>query len=84
MMLIVLSTERSNSATNGPVLFNFWDAAMVLLAIWTVLVAHPGWLLKTQTVKPALEGKITTMGRRASDANYYSADSEKKTPSIEL
>jgi hypothetical protein len=29
-------------------LFNFFDAAMVLLAVYTVLIAHPGWLLQSK------------------------------------
>jgi hypothetical protein len=29
-------------------LFNFFDAAMVLLAVYSVLIAHPGWLLQSR------------------------------------
>ena len=42
-------------------LFNFFDAAMVLLAVYTMLIAHPGWLLQSRHQA----GDVAGTGRHA-------------------
>jgi hypothetical protein len=46
-------------------LFNLFDATMVLLAVYTILIAHPGWLLqpKRNDVFGTSGPKLPPMGR---------------------
>jgi hypothetical protein len=81
----IYRTIELSDGWNGEVmstqwLFDVFDASMVVLSVYTILILHPGWLLSQPSPK---EKNLPLMGREAS-YKYYRTKEAGASGSVSL